>query len=155
MKKIPLTKGKFAIVDDEDYPYLNRFSWHWDIDIVATTFHDLDGKDKHVPMYRFLITTNPVNFIFFKNGNKLDHRKQNLGEQNRNLNVHRRIKYKNCSSKYKGVSKMKAGGYMAYINTKKIRLYIGYFVDEKEAALAYNRKAKKYYGNLAYQNIIK
>ena len=26
-KRIPLGKGKFAVVDNEDYPYLSRFKW--------------------------------------------------------------------------------------------------------------------------------
>ncbi len=154
MKEIPLTQGKFAIVDDEDYPYLMRFSWHWDIDAVATSLRDKKGKSHHIPMHRFIKANTPATFVKFKNGNPLDNRKENLTEQSRNLNVHRHFKNKNCSSKYKGVSKIKAGGFMAYISTKKHRIYIGYFKDEKEAALAYNQKAYEIYGELAYQNII-
>ena len=32
MNKIPLTQGKFAIVDDEDYDHLMQWSWHINAD---------------------------------------------------------------------------------------------------------------------------
>ena len=29
MKEIPLTQGKFAIIDDEDYNEINKYKWYY------------------------------------------------------------------------------------------------------------------------------
>ena len=37
MKRIKLTRGKYAIVDDEDYPSLNKYKWY--ADPIGRTFY--------------------------------------------------------------------------------------------------------------------
>lgn len=76
-----------------------------------------------------------------------------------NMNVAKK-KNKNNHSIYKGVTKrpdipFRNKKWQACIRLKNGKnLIIGSFLTEKEAALAYNKIAKKEYGSIAYQNSI-
>ena len=57
-KIIPLTQGKVAIVDDEDYEYLNQFKWYADKN--TNTFYAArgvyeNGKKKTLLMHTQLL----------------------------------------------------------------------------------------------------
>ena len=57
------------------------------------------------------------------------------------------------SSKYKGVSWYSSRNkWYSYIHFNYEKIHIGYFENEKEAALAYNKKAKELFGEYAYLN---
>ena len=61
----------------------------------------------------------------------------------------------NNKSGYKGVSWFKdTQKWCAKIKFKGEMITIGYFLDKKEAALAYNKMALKYYGKFAKLNLI-
>lgn len=158
-KKIPLTKGKFATVDEEDYPYLSRFTWQAAVyknQYRAVRTIGKDGKDISLPMECFLIT-NRKGFIYSHiNGDTLDNRKENLTTISQPHKLQKAKKRTETTSKYKGVYWDKRGKRWAVsINKNNKKYHIGYFKIEVEAALAYNEKAKELYGEMAYQNIIK
>jgi len=46
MKQIPLSQGKFALVDDEDFEYLNQFKWSYSKDKNSRTGYAL--RSEHV-----------------------------------------------------------------------------------------------------------
>ncbi len=156
MKQIPLTQGKFALVDDEDFERVNQYKWYankshcvW----YARRGKWIKGELKIFHMHRFL-TDFPGSGIDHIDGNGLNNQKVNLRLatfiQNRaNADGHR-----NGSSQYKGVSWHKrAGKWCAQIAFKGRHLYIGTFKDEINAAKAYDKKAIQFHGKYARLNV--
>ena len=85
MKKIPLSQGKFALVDDQDYDVLNQWRWYALKD--HRTFYacrktpNPDGdspKQKMIQMAHAVLTGKESNHIDHINGNGLDNRRSNL-----------------------------------------------------------------------------
>lgn len=169
MKKIPLTRGKFALVDDEDYLYLNRFNWHLGNDGLGHYYavRVIHGRKKgvknfHINMSDMVIGTGKgVSLIAHKNRDTLDYRKKNLYIGGWSSTRHNQIKPQpNKSSKYRGVGLKKGvtgkkGGLPWRMMIQKNRVQEKYkFKTEIEAAIAYNKRARELYGEMAYQNKI-
>jgi hypothetical protein len=87
---------------------------------------------------------------------ELDYRKSNLiictlAERQRLLPKKRT----QTSSKFRGVSRIKNKKlWRASIEVNGLSINLGDYKSEKEAALAYNKAARKHFGHLAYQNPI-
>ena len=172
MKKIKLPKGKLALVDDSDYPFLNRLKWeviykgrNW----YAVIRKIIDGssgrKQTSFYMHEFLINLENRDCVTFRNGNTLDYRKDNLFGVSKGVSTARSKKRltthggKKPTSRFKGVCRrLKKKGKKTWI-TWEVRIakgkkvfYCGSYKTQKEAAMAYNDKAKELYGDFAYQN---
>ena len=81
MRKIKLTQGKYAIVDDEDYEYLNQWRWFtfkngyvWYVARETT----IDHKRKCIYMHRLIMNAVNGECVDHINRNGLDNRKYNL-----------------------------------------------------------------------------
>lgn len=159
MYKIPLTKGKFTIVDNEMYEELSKYKWYCTYYGYAarksTKQEEENGHPYIVLMHRQILKIAKRYDVDHINGDRLDNRKENLRQCTRAENVRNRKKQKDSSSKYQGVywekkrKKWRAG--ICY-NYKVMRL--GDFDNEIEAARAYNDKAKMLHGEFAKLNII-
>ena len=151
-KIIPLSKGLYCIVDADDYDDLMKFNWYAsklsNSEIVYAKTR-LKGK-----MHRYLMSVNdPSIMVDHRNHNTLDNRKSNLRLCNGAQNNMNRILIPNTSSIYKGVTFLKRRNkWKACITMNNVRYYIGEFINEIDAAKAYDMKAKELFGKFAYLN---
>jgi hypothetical protein len=153
-KLIPLTQGKFAIVDEEYYKFLNQWKWHLSTQGYAkrNIRKRKENKFLTVLMHRLIINTPYYMQTDHINGNRLDNRKCNLRICTHAQNQYNQNIRKNGKSIYKGVSWQKPWVASIRIDSKKYNL--GAFASEEEAAFAYNKAAIEYYGEFAKLNII-
>lgn len=156
MKKIPLTHGKFAIVDDEDFERLSEYNYRYNFSSetkIESVSRYIDCN-RSIGMHRDVLQLdNASELVVAKNGDRLDFRKSNLivvskKSIHQGLFLHRKG---GKSSKYVGVC-LKHGKWQATITCGKT-YYLGRFSDEWDAAKAYNVVAIQLYGESAKLNI--
>ena len=172
MKEIKLTKGYIAMVDDDDFEWLNKFKWFANVqksgDVRAVK--NATKNDIHTKMHRMIMgVTNPKILIDHKDRNPLNNQRSNLRTCNDSQSACNVASARNSTSKYLGVSlqdckqkyNTKEGvktsrsiAWRATIFKNYKQINIGRFKTEKEAALAYNNKAIELHGEFASLNII-
>ena len=167
MKQIKLSQGKIALVDDEDFEYLNQWKWHISGSKYSYACRNIpkgDGKRKKILMHRQILgLLNVKTFCDHRDHNTLNNQKNNLRVATRSQNAANRIPF--GSSKYLGVHlvvfkksgrrKKSYSYWRATINEGKEIKLLGLFHNELDAALAYNKKAIELHGEFANLNIIK
>jgi len=160
-RKIPLTQGKFAIVDPEDYLRLSRSKWHATSAPAARTYYAKRSRQRSNKkpnfaylMHRAIIKVPTAMVTDHTNQNGLDNRKANLRIATHAQNCRNRKKQRpNTASKYKGVTWNKPlKKWRAQITLNAKRISLGCFQNEIHAAKAYDHAAKKYHGQFAALN---
>ncbi len=156
-RKIPLSKGEFAIVDVEDFESLSKFSWY----VMAGTHSfyayrsiTVFGKNKVIAMHRQIMPPPDGYVVDHENHEGLDNRKANLRLATISQNNCNRRRSPNIGrSKYKGIdfddSRKK---WRARIRFNNKRVFLGYFDNEIDAAKAYDAAARKLHGDFAVLN---
>ena len=158
MKKIPLTRGKYALVDNEDFEYLNQWKWHTTklgYAIRTDSKGIVGGKPKNsvVYMHRVIMDT-PKGFVTDHiNSNKLDNRKKNLQVCKQGMNVAKKSNQSNNTSGYRGVTfNKRKGKWMARFTLGNKTWFLGYHLNPEYAAKLYDKTASRELGRFAVLN---
>jgi len=144
----------YSLVDDEDYEKLNQQKWSCRA-IANSELRYGGGRMGHksVLLHR-VIMGDPPGTVDHIDGNGLNNQKSNLRVCTLKQNLQNRRLSKNNHSGYKGVCWDKdAKLWRAQINTPSEKGgYIGLFFCLIKAAKAYDKAAKKLYGEFARVN---
>lgn len=129
MKKIKLTQGKYALVDDEDYGFLSRHKWcvHKTRGGILYVETHLEN-DKKMYMHRMVFGSVRRNCeLDHINRNPLDNRKNNLRVATRSENmINRRIFKNKIYGNFKGVTFVRKK-WIARVNRNNKAIHIGSF----------------------------
>ena len=145
MKYIKLTRGKRALVDDEDFERLNRCKWYCNSDGYAMRDIWNGGNKKHCFMHRILNNTPDGVITDHINQNRLDNRKINLRNSDKRKNMINSKIPKNNSSGFKGTSWSKRRNkWRTYITSNGKQIYLGDFKNKEDSVFA-RKKAELVY----------
>jgi len=140
MKKILLTQNKFALVNNRDYEWLCQYKWH--AHKAMYTFYAcrgirIDGRRATVSMHRVVLGLKPGDGkeIHHIDKNGLNNRRSNLRICSRSENM------RDCSIPDKGIYRHK-GAWIARIQLRGKRKYLGSFSSSRDAQKAYNLAAQ-------------
>lgn len=158
MKRIPLTKGEYATVDDSDYEWLMQWKWTLDKREVGTSY-----------AYRTVIGPNgPTSLRMHQlimdsySGVEVDHIDGNgLNNQRSNLRLASRSEQawnaKGLGKGMKGVTfqkRLRKRPWQARIAYNGKQMHLGYYTTEKEAGEAYDFAAILLFGDFAKTNVM-
>jgi hypothetical protein len=154
MKTLPLTQGKIALVDDETFEWLNQYKWSahkgkgkW----YAIRAKRINGKCNIIYLHRFIMQPKDNTVIDHIDGDGLNCQKCNMRICSQSQNMQN----SDCKHSNKGVG-LTTGSikFTAQIHIHGKKIHLGCYTTEKEAAVAYNLAAIKYFGEFARLNTI-
>lgn len=154
MKKIKLTQGKYALIDDEEYEKVKNFSWYAAKMRNGRYYVQCSKNSSHkaLKLHRVIMNCNNSKIkIDHINRNPLDNRKNNLRFCTNSQNGQNVNKSKRNTSGFKGVYfRSDRNKWRSYITVDKKIIYLGLFNSKKEASIAYNNATLKYHKEFSY-----
>jgi phosphatidylethanolamine-binding protein (PEBP) family uncharacterized protein len=152
MKKIPLTKGRFALVDDDDFAELMKFKWMFSCFGYAVRSCRINKagvtKKQTVWMHRVICNTPEGMLTDHINKDKLDNRRANLRVCTKSENGMNRGVQSNSKTGYKGVF-FDGPRFKACITINGVQKHLGSYKTKEEAHLAYCKHAGVIHGEFS------
>ena len=153
MAEIILATGERVLVDDEDFEQLNHYKWSLSEGYAITTWKE-NGRFKSMRMHRLIMNTPAGMECDHIHHNTLDNRKSELRNTPKSGNQGNRVANRNGkTSQFKGVCfRASRNKWVAQLRNGLKTKWLGHFDEEIDAARAYDKAAKAYFGEFALTN---
>lgn len=168
--RVKLTQNRIAKIDKCDSHLVACIKWYPITGKDGQTYAYANSQysptlkkriSPPIRMHRLIMNAKSGQIVDHINGNGLDNRRSNLRFVNNSQNSQNQRTHKDkMHSKYKGVTYITSKQYrrkrwkvVIGINSKSI--YLGAFMTEKEAAIAYRQAAKIFHGEYAHRSVKK
>lgn len=148
-RRIKLTRGKYAIVDVDDFERVNQYRWHCtNFGYARRTASKMSEKGRKrvaICMHNVVCPVPEGMTVDHIDRNRVDNRKANLRAVTRRQNTwNRKFVKKGSKTRYTGIHwNKKVKKWNVRLRIEGRRQSFGYYADEVEAAKAYDRAAKK------------
>lgn len=155
MKEVALTRGKLALVDDEDFERVSKLRWYClKIGYAATEIPRPNKRRIMFYLHRFILDAQVGMDVDHIDGDPLNNQRSNLRVCTHSQNgMNQRKRRQETSSGFKGVSwKKDKGKWRADICASGKSVFLGYYQNELSAAIAYDAGAKRLHGEFAKPN---
>ena len=161
MKEIKLTQNQVALVDDEDFEWLDQWKWCARYDSSGKRFYAYRVVDcKNISMARLIINCPDHLITDHKDLNSLNNQRENLRACTQSQNLQNRNKpcNRNSASQYKGVywrkdrNRWRADITLRDMFNQRYTKYLGCSKIEEKAALMYDKAAFEEFGEFARLN---
>ena len=166
VKEIPVRGGLMALVDDEDEALVSGYNWHalqrsWSRASYARAYIPGSHPKRQVLMHRLILNAPDRVDVDHEDRDGMNNRRYNIRLATKSQNLHNAEKHRTHNgraptSRFKGVCRYLRPrgrkGWDARVSVDGGRKYLGTFLTEREAALAYNSFAKNHFGPFARLN---
>lgn len=151
MATLSLTKGYTAIVDDDDFAWLNEWKWTALVTRQLVYAYRRVSKTQTLLMHRAILRAAPTLLVDHIDFDGLNNRRSNLRLCTKRQNqAHSR--HPIGGTGFRGVTLNKSAKTIRYVAQSAATGYIGSFGSAEDAAVAYDNIARELYGPFAQLN---